>query len=608
MWRQRRAESTGTTATARRHDGTPPTVATPPAAEARPSFALRPRGLGAWAAVLGTPVLLTLAGTTALGATESALPTAAVDLLYSFVRMLAAYGLSLLFAFGYGYFAATRKTGERVLVPVLDILQSVPILGFFPIAITFFVGFPGAGSVLGPNLASIFLIFTSMSWNMAFGVYESLKSLPAELKEAADTFQVRGLLRVRRVLFPATINRLVYNSVLSWTAGWYFLVAAEFIATSQGSHALPGIGSFLLYAAQAHATGALYAGLLLLIMLIAALDLFVWRPLGRRAEKYRYDSAPSGAGEALQTRTTPRPLRRAAGFVARGFRTGVTRVSVPFVGLASYTMRPIRAKERPLAKTAFNYSVLGGALVLVWLMLIAAGAAIYVVLAAPIPPDTLAKIRLLPLAAVLSFGRVVLAYLLSLAIALPLAVYLVRRPGLYKVGLPVVEVVASVPATVLFPLFVITILAYIGFEGVAILVLLTGMIWYLFFNILSGLRSIPPDLDEAAQAFGLSRWLYYRKVLLPAVLPALLTGSITAFGGGWNTLIIAEYLPFACGKIASGCRTLGVGELLNIGTTSPGGQALVVASLFTFIIVVVALNELLWKPLYRKAVEKYRYD
>jgi NitT/TauT family transport system permease protein len=608
MWGQGRGDACVTTTTTPRRDGRNPTVAIDPSAARNPDHRLRPRGLGVWVALAGGPVLLTLAGSTALGATEAQLPTAAVDLAYSFIRMVAAYGLSLLFAFGYGYFAATRRTGERVLIPILDVLQSVPILGFFPIAITFFVAFPGAGAVLGPNLASIFLIFTSMSWNMAFGVYESLKSLPSELREAADTFQVRGLLRVRRILFPATVNRLVYNSVLSWTAGWYFLVAAEFIATSRTTTALPGIGSFLLLAAQQHAVGALYAGLLLLVLLIAALDLLLWRPLGRRAEKYRYDSAPSGAGEALQPRTTVRPLRRAAGFVARGFRTGVTRFSVPFVGLASYTMRPIRAKERPLAKTAFNYSVLGGALILVWLMLIAAGAAIYVVATAPISGPVLAQIRLLPLAAVLSFGRVVLAYLLSLSIALPLAIFLVRRPRLYKVGLPVVEVIASVPATVLFPLFVITILAYVGFEGVAILVLMTGMLWYLFFNILSGVRSIPPDLEEAAQSFGLSRRLYYRRVLLPAVLPALLTGSITAFGGGWNTLIIAEYLPFACGSVAVGCRTLGVGELLNIGTIEPGGQALVVASLFTFILVVVALNELLWKPLYRKAVEKYRYD
>ncbi|MCI4344040.1 MAG: ABC transporter permease subunit [Thermoplasmata archaeon] len=559
-------------------------------------------------ALAGGPVLLTLAGTTALGATEAQLPTAAVDLLYSFIRMVSAYGLSLLFAIGYGYFAATRKLGERVMIPILDILQSVPILGFFPIAITFFIAFPGAGAVLGPNLASIFLIFTSMSWNMAFGVYESLKSLPAELREAADTFQVKGLLRVRRVLFPATVNRLVYNSVLSWTAGWYFLVAAEFIATSNSRHALPGIGSFLLISAQHHAVGALYAGLLLLVILIAALDLLVWRPLGRRAEKYRYDSSPSGAGEAVQSRSVPRPLRRAVGFVARGVRTGVSRVSVPFVGLASYTIRPIRAKERPLARTAVNYSILGGVLVVVWLMLIAAGVAIFLVLKAPISPSVVNQIKLLPLAALLSFGRVVLAYLLSLAIALPLAIYLVRRPRLYRVGLPVVEVVASVPATVLFPLFLITLLSFVGFEGVAILVLLTGMLWYLFFNILSGVRSIPPDLDEAAQAFGLSRRLYYRKLLIPAILPALLTGSITAFGGGWNTLIIAEYLPFGCGTAVTACRTLGVGELLNLGTSEAGGAALVVASLFTFILVVVLLNEVLWKPLYRKAVEKYRYD
>jgi len=186
-------------------------------------------------------------GFTAAGL-ASYLPTATVDVSYSFLRMSAAYLLSLAFALSYGYYAAAHRTGERVMIPILDILQSVPILGFFPIVVLVLYNLQPSG--FGPNLASVILIFTSMSWNMVFGVYESLKTVPSDLREAADTFGLKGWLRFRRLLFPATVNRLVYNSVLSWTGGWFFLVEAE-IFTTNGA-ALPGIGSFLSFAASGH--------------------------------------------------------------------------------------------------------------------------------------------------------------------------------------------------------------------------------------------------------------------------------------------------------------------------------------------------------------------
>ncbi len=545
-----------------------------------------------------------------LGGVSRDLGTAGVDLLLSFTRMLFAYLMSLGFALTYGYFAASYRSGERVLIPILDILQSVPILGFFPIAIVFFVGLTGPHSWIGPNIASIFLIFTSMAWNMVFGVYESLKSLPGELREAADSFGVRGSQRLRAVLAPATVNRLVYNSVLSWTAGWYFLVAAEFISTSSSTTPLPGIGSYLLTAAGAGNGDALIAGILLLVALITALDILIWRPLGRWAEKYRYDQVPSGSAELTGvTRARAAPLRRAAGYVYRGVRTGVSRIGTPFVGLASLAAGTGRDREpSPFVRSAFRYLALGALLVVAWLLLITLGVAVYNVFATPIAPLVRGQINQVPTALAASFGRIVLAYLLSLAIALPLAVYLVRRPRAYRVGLPMVEVIASVPATALFPLFIFALLPYIGFQGAAILMLITGMLWYLFFNILSGLRAIPPDLDEAARSFGLPRKEYYRRLVLPALFPALITGSITAFGGGWNTLIVAEFLQYGP---SYHFQVLGIGALIDVGNyIDPGhsGYPLMAVALFTMVLTVVAVNELLWKPLYRRAVEKYRYD
>ncbi len=534
----------------------------------------------------------------------SYLPTASVDVSYSFTRMVLAYGASLAFALAYGYYAATHRTGERVMIPILDILQSIPILGFFPIALAILVTLT-PHSPIGANLASVFLIFTSMAWNMVFGVYESLKTLPVDIKEAADTFRVRGLLLFRRVLYPATVNRLVYNSVLSWTAGWFFLVEAE-IFTTNTTHALPGIGSFLSFAASAHNTQAFLAGIFVLVIVIALLDFALWRPLTRWAERFRYDTAPSGEGEPIQPpRDTSGRFRRAAAYVTQRVRTGVTRISTPLVQLAVITVRPVRGTSER-RRSAIYYVSLGAVLVLVWLMLIALVVAVIGVFTVPIVSSVRAQILNLPLAMGASALRVTAAYAVCLAISLPLAMYLARSPRASRVGMPTVEVIASFPATALFPVIIFEVLPYISAEGAAILMLMTGMLWYLFFNILSGIRALPPDLEEAARSFGLKGRKFFTRVLLPGIFPALITGSITAFGGGWNTLIVAEYLSVSQSHTLS---ILGIGQAIDIATAEGHpGLPLLVAALLTLVGAVVAINELIWKPLYRRAVERYRYD
>jgi len=554
---------------------------------------------------LGVPLALGVIAATTPGFTAASitgyLPTAAVDVTYSFLRMSAAYLLSLAFALSYGYYAAVHRTGERVMIPILDILQSVPILGFFPIVVLVLYNLQPSG--FGPNLASVILIFTSMSWNMVFGVYESLKTVPSDLREAADTFGLRGWLRFRRLLFPATVNRLVYNSVLSWTGGWFFLVEAE-IFTTNGA-ALPGIGSFLSFAASDHNGQQFVAGLIVLVIVIAVLDFALWRPLGHWAERFRYDQAPSGEGGVIPAGTSGR-FRRAAAYVTRGVRSGVTRISTPLVQLAAITVRPTgRANAR---RQAVIYHVsLGTILVLVWLMLIAIVVAVYTVFSGTIAAPVQAQMLQLPFAVGASVVRLVAAYALCLAIALPLAIMMARGPRARQVGLPIVEVVASFPATALFPVIIFELVPYISPEGAAILMLMTGMIWYLFFNLLSGIRSIPPDLEEAARSFGLKGRKFLRRVLVPGVFTALITGSITAFGGGWNTLIVAEYLKVGPNESLS---VLGIGQMIDIGyaESGAGGYPLMVAALFALIATVIAINELIWKPLYRRAVERYRYD
>ncbi|MGI0139555.1 MAG: ABC transporter permease subunit [Thermoplasmata archaeon] len=554
------------------------------------------------AAVPATVATIGLSGSTLL----SNLPTASVDLLYSFCRMLAAYAASLGFALAYGYFAATRRTGERVMIPVLDILQSIPILGFFPVAIVFFVAVFGPNDWLGPNVASVFLIFTAMTWNMVFGVYESLKSMPSDLREAADSFGSSGVQRMRRVVFPATVNRLVYNSILSWTGGWFFLVEAEIFTTSSGGQPLAGIGSYLSIAAGAGNGEAFLAGLIPLVLLIVAMDFLLWRPLGHIAERYRYDTSPSGENE-VDGAARPTRVRRAATIATRAVRAGVVAISTPFAQLAAFTSRA-RRRERPRARTAIGWVALGAVLIFVWLILIAIGVAVYGIYTQPIAPSVIDQMWSLPLAMGASLLRVLAAFALCLAIALPLAIALARPSRHGRVGLPIIEVISSIPATALFPVVVFQLVPYISPEGASIVMLMTGMIWYLFFNLLAGLRSVPPDLEEAARSFGVEKRSLLRKVLLPGSFAAFVTGAITAFGGGWNTLIVAEYLNIQNGPTF---HVFGVGYLLDIGYSEPSGVnglPLMVAALFTLVATVVVINELVWKPLYRRATTKYRYD
>jgi NitT/TauT family transport system permease protein len=276
------------------------------------------------------------------------------------------------------------------------------------------------------------------------------------------------------------------------------------------------------------------------------------------------------------------------------------------VQLAAIPFRSATGRRRTEGnRPVLYYGILGGILVAVWLLLIAIIVAIFDVFSTPIVGSVRSQILDLPLAMGSSLVRVVVAFAFCMSIALPLAILMSRRPHAARVGLPIVEVVASFPATALFPVIIFELLPYISGEGAAVLMLMTGMLWYLFFNLLSGIRSLPPDLEEASRSFGVKGRGFFTKVLLPGIFPALITGSITAFGGGWNTLIVAEYLNVGTSQKF---QLLGVGSSIDIGYAEPNGLPLMVAALLTLVLTVITINELIWKPLYRRAVEKYRYD
>ncbi len=530
-----------------------------------------------------------------------------LDTLYSTTRMFAAFLLSLVFAITYGSAAAASKRAEEVLIPILDILQSVPILGFFPIVFLILVG-PTHDNAIGAEVAVVFLIFTSMAWNMAFGVYEAIKTLPVDLTEATRVFGVKNWLRFRRLALPATIPKLIYNSMLSWTVGWFYLVASEVFTAGSATIVRPGIGSDIYLAGVHGDVGTIGLGLAALIAVVIALDTFMWRPLSVWAERFKMDVAT--AGEAT---------RAPASYIQFGWLPR-------FTGLRRFLSRALapaaEAYERWADRLdAFHARHARGFRLLRWLdvgmllaILVLAGGEAVVALAqifeGPLPADAYA----IPVDTLLSLGRLALAYAVSLGWTIFAAAWVVHSKRASKYVTPVLEVIASVPATALLPVIIgFAVLAIPGVGGesqlAAFIIALFAMQWYLLFNLIAGMRSIPGDLEEAAKVFGLRGWTYWKRVLLPAVMPSLLTGSITAWGAGWNSLIVAEYLQFG----STTFQVPGIGYLIYKATWVPLGSAaanttLLVLSVLGLSATVLILNKLLWRPLIRRASERFRYE
>src|SRR5579875_3050651 len=513
----------------------------------------------------------------------------------SFYRMLIAYVFSLLFAIAYGLNAAASPRRERFLIPAIDIAQSVPVVGFFPAAIYFFVALFN-GTRLGVELAAIFLIFTSQAWNLALGVYEAVKTIPQDSLEALDSFGVSGWLRLRRLYLPAAVPKLVYNSILSWVAGWYFLIACEVIAVGPAHYRLPGLGSFLMEAADKGRTGELLAGLAMLLVIILLMDVFVWQPLSEWSQKFRYEfAAAAGVGTAGIFSIV---VRLGVNF-RRSFRVLLRPLSAAINRLPYKPARPtisIAPISKPLKRTL--------TLVLVGLLayaLVDGTVALIETLNRPWPREA----HQIPLAALASIGRLMVAYAISLCWTLPCALAASESPRFSRLIAPLAEIAGSMPATALFPVIVLFVIRLTGNMNLAaVLLILTGMQWYLLFNLLAGVRQVPTDLKEAARSFGLSRLETWRKVIVPALTPSLITGSITAWGGGWNALILSEYFIYR----GHHYEVLGLGALLDRATYESGNGTLILLSLLSMVLIVMGLNRLLWRPLYNYATQTFRVD
>ncbi len=518
----------------------------------------------------------------------------------SFYRMLAAYVLALLFSIVYGLAAARGRAWERILIPAVDVAQSVPVVGFFPAAIYFFVALTH-GSRLGVEMAAVFLIFTSQAWNMTLGVFEAVKTIPADSLEAFEAFGVTGWLRLKRLLLPACVPKLVYNSILSWVAGWYFLIACEIITVGPAHYRLPGLGSFLMEAADRARPLEMVMGLAVLLLIIVVMDVVAWQPLSVWAEKFRYEfaAAPPVAGSFGMTKVF--------GAIGPAVAHALRALLLPAgqaLSRAAAALPRLPERERPrLARAARILRAAAGVgfgLLLAWGIMRSVAALIHA-LSQPWP----AEVSRIPGATVASMLRLIAAYAVSLAWTLPVALAASESPRFSRFVAPAAEIVGSIPATALFPLIVLFVIKVTGGMNLAsILLILTGMQWYLLFNLLAGVSQLPEDLKEAARAFGLSRAATWRKLTLPALVPSLITGSITAWGGGWNALILSEYFVYH----GHTYQVAGLGALLDAATYQTGNSVMILLSLLSMVAVVLVLNHLLWRRLYDFAVDRYRLD
>lgn len=510
--------------------------------------------------------------------------------LLSVGRMAAAYLLSLLFTLVYGYVAAYWRRAELVLIPLLDVLQSVPILSFLPVVLLSFSAIlPDA---VAAELAAITLIFTSQVWNMTFAWFQSLTTISRDLHQASAIFRFNRWLRLKWLELPFAAGSMIWNSIMSWAGGWFFLMAAEIFTVGQRDFRLPGLGAYLQEAANQGNVQALSWGILTLVLVIVLLDQLVWRPLLAWAERFKLEMVTEDEEPAtswfydllLDAQIVARMVRR--------WRRWSERLDMWLLP----RLRPVAADEDDQPATWGLYIVLG--LILLGLLYVAYLAVLLLI------EVQAAQWRAIGVGLLATLVRVGITLVIALAWTVPAGVAIGTNHRLARWLQPLTQVVASVPATALFPAFLLIFLDLPGGLNLASVVLmLAGTQWYVLFNVIAGARAIPQDLKYTAALLHLDRRERWRALILPALFPYIITGAITASGGAWNASIVAEYVQF-------GGRTLfvtGIGAVIA-DATAGGDYPLLLAATMGMILAVVAINRLLWRRLYQMAEDRFRME
>jgi len=505
-------------------------------------------------------------------------------------RMAAAYLLSAVFSLVYGNLAANHRRAEKILIPLLDVLQTIPILSFLPVVLLSFTAiFPHK---LALELSSIFLIFTSQTWNLTFAWYQSLTTIPRSLLQASTIFHFNSWLRFKTLALPFAAISLIWNSMASWAGGWFFLMAAEIFSAGERNFRLPGLGAYLQEAANQGDMRAIAWGIGALVLTIVALDQLIWRPLIAWSDRFKL--------QLVESENPP-----------TSWFYDALRSSRFFQGLMNFLFRaPLQATDEWLLRHFPATDQVSGAKRLPWfwyLLGIAAGAALaYLVYQAGLMLWTvpLGQWMGIGLGVLATLGRVMVALFIALAWTLPLGVAIGTNQRLANWLQPVVQIGASVPATALFPVLLLFVLGLPGgINLAAVLLMLLGTQWYLLFNIIAGASAIPQHLKYTATLLQLGPWERWRTLILPALFPYAITGAITAVGGAWNASILAEYTQFG----GYTYKTIGIGATIAAAAAA-GDYPLLLAATLSMLFIVATINRLLWQPLYRLAEANYRME
>ncbi len=505
-------------------------------------------------------------------------------------RMLAAYILSLLFTLIYGRSAAYSRRAESILMPLLDVLQSVPILSFLPVVLL------GLSAILpqriATELAAIVLIFTSQAWNMTFGWYQSLTTTPVELREASSIFRLNTWLRFKRLELPFGMIGLIWNSVMSWAGGWFFLMAAEIFTVGSRDFRLPGLGAYLQEAANQEDFRAIAFGLTALILTIVALDQLVWRPLLAWSDRFKVEMVESDQPPTSWFYDLIHTSRLFL-WIRSLFDNANERLDHWMIRRAPMKTYMDDSNAKLDWKIVAFYTFIGG------FMLYGGYRAILMLIS--VPGRQWGQIGFGVFA---TFLRVTVSLIIALLWTIPVGVAIGTNRRMASVLQPIVQVTAAIPATAIFP---IILLFFINLSGglniAAIFLMLMGTQWYLLFNIIAGASAIPQDLKYTSSLLQLSQWGKWRTLILPSLFPYIITGSITASGGAWNASIVAEYVHF-------GGKTLfatGIGSLIS-QATAKGDYPLLLASTLSMIFTVVLANRMFWRRMYKVAEERYRME
>jgi NitT/TauT family transport system permease protein len=525
----------------------------------------------------------------AISLSPAALPLYA---LRTTLRMLAALAASLLFTLTYATLAAKSRRAEMVLIPLLDVLQSVPILGYLSFTVVFFLSlFPGR--MLGAELAAIFAVFTSQAWNMAFSFYQSLRTLPTDLDESARGFRFSGWQRFWRLEAPFAVPGLVWNMMMSMSGGWFFVVAAEAISVGDVQITLPGVGSYVALAIQRRDLGAVGWAILAMTATILAYDQLMFRPLVVWAEKFRYEQSAS----QVFPKSLVYDLFDRAGVVKRLFAPLGTRLS--YVARARLAL-PVRLPAWPARRAASRWIDLG------WLGLVAAvvGLGSWVLLRREASVLSLSDVEIVVANGGLTLLRVVILIILASLVWVPIGVVVGLNPKLAEKVQPAAQFLAAFPANLLFPVAVFLVVRFHAEPKIWLTpLMILGTQWYILFNVVAGASAFPTDFREAAASFRIHGWRWWRDVMLPGIFPYYVTGAITASGGAWNASIVSEVVSWGPTRLNGSGLGAYVAEM-----TAKGDFPRIILGVAVMSAMVIAMNRLLWRPLYALAERRTRLD